>query len=357
MSISKLQQARNPNKIWHFMPNRSKINETPIIAPISIEIQPTSACNLRCKWCSYWDRNGFGKTRPQSLSLSVIENIADFASQNGTKSIYIAGGGEPCAYQNIREMVEILSNKGLSLAMITNGTLFAKKLSNQADKFSYLQVSLISSDKENYNDSTRSSVGYEEMKLLPSVIKDQHGNNSPTIGGMYVITKWNYTNALKAIDFCTENLFDYCSFRAAIDFEDRGVALNNEIINELKANLKPHHKKFSNLEKVLANALNNQYATSNCLNIHYGLYCIIDPHGGVFLCIPDVGNKRFCIGNLYEQSFQEIWQGKEHKKIVQNLENRYKCNGCHYACRAHAYNAVYQQSKPIVLPELHKNFL
>lgn len=276
------------------------------------------------------------------------------------KSIYLAGGGEPCAHPKIHEITERFWKAGLSIGMITNGTLFSSRLMDIGHYFSYLQISLISPQEENYNQSTGSKIGFDRMKALPREIKELHGDQSPVIGGMFVLTQWNYRKAFETIEFCRTNDFDYCSFRVAIDFEDRGIGLPEYVLEHLRKEaekLSPILDSYTNLSKILAGPTVQNYQPTRCVNIQYGLYAIVDPKGHVFLCIPDVGKKELCIGDLNQQTFTQIWAQYIHRKTVKGLKDRY-CKGlCHASCRSHKYNEIAQKPKPQDLPNLHAEFL
>lgn len=358
-----LDEARNPNKIWRHLPLRVELaSETSVPPPISIEIQPTSACNLRCRWCSYWERNNFDSHKSGFLKADLIDKIVNYASKNSVKSIYLAGGGEPCAYPYIHDIVHKIHHLGISLAMITNGTLFARRLLDIGNYFKYLQVSVISSNSEEYTRVTGSDKGFSDMQKLPKIIKDHHGDRSPIIGGMYVLTQWNYEKAFEVIEFCKNNEFDYCSFRIAVDFENRGVALPEKCFNFLRDGLDKYcdvDSQYTNLEKILNLTYPRIYTPTQCLNTKYGLYATIDTKGGVYICVPDVGKENLCIGSLVNNSFEEIWNSERHREIVQELNKRY-CNGeCHSDCRSHNYNSIAAVNMPPSksIPIIHSEFL
>lgn len=364
LKVSKIsiEELRSPKKIWRHLPERKIIYELDnvIPPPISIEIQPTSACNLRCKWCSYWDRNGFDSKRSNYLNLEIIEKIITFSAKNKIKSIYLAGGGEPCIYPFIKNVVEKINKAGISLAIITNGTLFAEKLLDVANYFSYLQVSIISCNPEEYFSVTNSNKGFFAMQELPKKIKDIHAQNAPIIGGMYVLTEWNYKNAFKVINFCQEKQFDYCSFRFAVDYENRGVALPDKCYDFLRNGIEKFSNvdsTYTNLEKLLNSVYPRNYKPNECLNTKYGLFTTVDTKGNVYLCVPDIGKEELSIGSLKNQTFEEIWNSEKHKIISKTLDLRYMQKECHGDCRAHGYNEMAKNNPPDFISTIHSEFL
>ena len=73
----------------------------------------------------------------------------------------------------------------------------------------------------------------------------------------------------------------------------------------------------------------------------------IDAKGNVWPCINFVGKKEYCYGNLYNESFEQIWNGEQRKRVTAIFE---KCDIntiCRDACRLDEINKyLYQLKKP-----------
>jgi len=86
---------------------------------ISTHISPTSACNLKCSYCSVRDR-GYS-----TIPIEVIQDYVLKLKRLGLKAVVLTGGGEPTVYPEFSRLVHWLSQEqGLRLGLITNGTLF-----------------------------------------------------------------------------------------------------------------------------------------------------------------------------------------------------------------------------------------
>lgn len=355
--IANINDAKDPRKIWHVVPERAEaLEQGEILPPVSIELQPTMTCNLRCQWCSYWDRNKFDEGKGEAIPFEYIQRLAQYCTDHNVKGIYLSGGGEPCAYPHIADTVRAFKDVGCQLAMITNGTMFAKTLLDQADAFTYLQVSLISPHREQYQSVTGRDK-HHQMMNLPQNIKNRWGTKSPTIGGMYVLTQWNYKSARDAIDFARTAGYDYCAFRTAIDFEDRGVSLPDEAFSWLREHFdeeSPIDDTFTNLRSVLSRCRSTaEPVGKHCLSTSLGLYATVNARGEIYLCVPDVSKEGMAIGSMKDREFDEIWGGERHQDILKQLDERYACTQCHPACRSHAYNRAIANEMPDQLPNTH----
>jgi len=91
------------------------------IHPIHVQLCPTNICNLNCSFCSCSKRE-----KTQQLSIEELKKtIIDFYKL-GTKAVTITGGGEPCCYEELSELLKILSDLRISSGMVSNGLLLEK---------------------------------------------------------------------------------------------------------------------------------------------------------------------------------------------------------------------------------------
>src|SRR5206468_2994341 len=78
--------------------------DAPRIAPVSINLDLTTACNYRCDHCIDWDiLNTPNKYEEEKLRSSIAE-----MRERGLKSVILIGGGEPTVYPGFSGMVRYL---------------------------------------------------------------------------------------------------------------------------------------------------------------------------------------------------------------------------------------------------------
>lgn len=104
---------------------------------ISTHISPEGACNLSCAYCSVSKR-----TKSQRIPMNVIKDYILKLKSRGLQAVIITGGGEPTLYPYFNELLRWLNGKGLSTALITNGTNIDKVDQEVWDAFSWVRVSL-----------------------------------------------------------------------------------------------------------------------------------------------------------------------------------------------------------------------
>jgi sulfatase maturation enzyme AslB (radical SAM superfamily) len=90
----------------------------PELAPISINLDLTTACNYACDHCIDWDILN-SKVRYEDLALRASLQAMQ---ARGLKSVILIGGGEPTLYPGFPQMVEFLKGMGLQVAVVSNGS-------------------------------------------------------------------------------------------------------------------------------------------------------------------------------------------------------------------------------------------
>ena len=99
--------------------------------PHEVGLQLTYKCNLRCKHCFQWDKNGFfqgySSDKQQSeLAFSIIEKILqDSYTEQGNLYIW---GGEPLIHSQWHDIADLLSKDNRWKVLSTNGLLIGENI-------------------------------------------------------------------------------------------------------------------------------------------------------------------------------------------------------------------------------------
>lgn len=97
--------------------------------PQSISFTLTNRCNLRCRMCGQWSKEGYmrgGEKDPaRELALNDWKRLADEVAAHGVGHILLRGG-EPFLFPGIVALLEHLAARGIAVAMDTNGTQLAR---------------------------------------------------------------------------------------------------------------------------------------------------------------------------------------------------------------------------------------
>lgn len=121
----------------------------------SISLWLTPKCNLRCAYCfqKERDRSGCSSYGKHKASKEVIDKLADFCLESGIKRIEFFGG-EPLYYREIfKYTITHLCRKvkGLSVGIVTNGTLIDEVIMKLFEKYSIAVLLSLDGGKAGHN--------------------------------------------------------------------------------------------------------------------------------------------------------------------------------------------------------------
>ncbi len=91
---------------------------------------------------------------------------------------------------------------------------------------------------------------------------------------------------------------------------------------------------------------------SHCLALPFWSY--IDSGGNVWGCSAYLGDDRFMYGNIYTQTFKDIWEGEKRRESLRWVENELDSGQCRLNCRMDEVNRYLWELKN---PPEHVNFI
>src|SRR5271165_7152507 len=98
----------------------------------------TKGCNLRCIHCRATATELMSPTDlPTGKALNIISQIADFGNP-----ILVLSGGEPLYRQDIFQLAEYATSRGLRAALATNGTMVTKDVAEKIKSSGIKRVSI-----------------------------------------------------------------------------------------------------------------------------------------------------------------------------------------------------------------------
>src|SRR5437762_1769195 len=87
-------------------------------APLSINLDLTTACNYACEHCIDWDMLNTGVSHDEATLRRSVETMA----ARGLRSVILIGGGEPTVHPGFVSFVRFLKGLGLQTAVVSNGS-------------------------------------------------------------------------------------------------------------------------------------------------------------------------------------------------------------------------------------------
>ena len=326
------------------------------IYPIELEIGLTNACNHRCVFCAV-DYTGY---RPTMFDGQVLkERITEFADK-GVKSIIYAGEGEPLLNKEAVNIINHTKASGIDAAMSTNGVLLTPEVSRDclADltwiRFSTAAITDASYEKIHQCKKGDLQIVLHNMEEAVRVKKDKHA--STTIGVQLLLLPENKGEVVQMAKGLKKIGVDYFTVKPFSQHPQSGNILQVDyqellgVEQELKDIATDDYKIYFRAHSMQKLICKRDY--DQCLALPFMVY--IDAKGNLWPCIVFMGKEELSYGNLYQESFEEIWEGERRKKLMEYFYALDLEKNCRELCRLDEMNKYLAELKH---PGEHVNFI
>lgn len=162
--------------------------------PMTLELYPTLACNLDCRFCDTTDRH---QPPMAELSGQRLLEIVDEAAELGVRRVFVLGGGEPLLRKDTPALLHRIKARGMEGVLTTNGTLLSPALCEQliADQWEEVQVSIDGPSPE-IHDRLRGQAGAFKRTVRNacrlSHARRDRGLPGPRLALHFVLTNQNH---------------------------------------------------------------------------------------------------------------------------------------------------------------------
>ncbi len=345
-------------------------------APFQIVWDVTYACNLHCKHCYATA----GKPWKDELTTEEAKRAIDIFDRAGV-TIIAFSGGEPLVRPDIMELARYAADKGIYVAMATNGTLITKKKAKEMKEagVQFVQISLDGLDAKTHD---------EFRGVKGAFDKTVQGIKNAVAEGFFVeisttVTSYNYKQIPEIIQFGEDlgaNWFMAYNFvptgRGKEIFEtDLTPEEREEMLKMLWGELRKGRKinvlstapQFARVALQQEKEEDQKIVPTHFYNPQLAgqLIDLAEFIGGCgagrfYMAMKANGDLQPCVffplkvGNILEDDFEELWKKNE---VLSNLRNkdilegfcgkcdyRYYCGGCR--ARAYAYTGDYLAPDP-----------
>jgi len=346
----------------------------PVTHLAKLYIEPTNACNLECRTCirNVWDEP-MGRMDSRTFDR-IIEGLKAFSPP---PTVFFGGFGEPLSHPSIVDMVARVKALGITVELITNGTLLTPEMSGRLIEtgLDALWVSLDGATPESYADVRLGAALPEVLNNLRNFRRTRWGDYmppfgfdfhlTPQIGIVFVAMKRNIAdlpavislgNRLGANRFLVTNVLPYTPEMCDEILYSR--ALTDSIYQPTRwgARMKlPKMDVSDTTQEALFRAMRGGHSVTvagasfgesndRCPFIQDGSTAI-GWEGNLSPCLPLLHNhvtylngwerslKRHAVGNVNEVGLDELWNLPEYvdfRERVQKFDFSYCifCGGC-----------------------------
>lgn len=204
----------------------------PDAAPLSINLDLTTACNYACDHCIDWEILNQGITHDEAvLRASIVE-----MTKRGLKSVILIGGGEPTVHPGFPNFLRFLKDHRLQAAIVSNGSRNEKigEAIDRLDEHDWIRLSLDAGTDDTFQRMHKPKRPITLDAICAGIAPWKAKNPAPRIGFSFIVT---WTGAVRGPGApILENIdeiplaarrardagFDYVSFKPFLTRRENG---------------------------------------------------------------------------------------------------------------------------------------
>jgi len=290
--------------------------------PSYIEIEPTTRCSLRCIMCehTYWDEPS------RDMTFEEFKSIVDQFPK--LKWIGLTGIGQSFLNKDFLKMLEYVKSKGVYVELYDDFNLIDEKIAEKLVDLGVERIfaSIDAATKETYE---RIRVGGKFERVINNVrnldrLKKEKGEYFPELCFHYIIMKENLNEVIKYIELLHSLELDvtFVQFTRMLHSFEETKNLFVEVPEELIAEAEEKAKELG--IKVMWNLdVPKKKPPINKCTAWTMPFIFVTGH--VIPCCAGNEAKRrefqkaTSLGNVFEQSFRDIWYGKKYKELRRKI--------------------------------------
>ncbi|NLO91445.1 MAG: radical SAM protein [Elusimicrobia bacterium] len=328
------------------------------IYPIYAEFSPSGACNHRCVYCGL----DFMQYKPHFHDAGLISKRIAEMGKLGLRSIMFAGEGEPFLHPDMPLIANNTKKAGVDVAFTTNAALFTKEKCDACLKsVTWLKVSINAGTPETYAriHGTRASDFdrvFENMAYAAALKRRK--KLSCALGMQMVLLPDNAAEAEILAEKAKKIGMDYLVIKPYSQHPQSKTRVYSGVKYAGYERLARKLEKYNDGGFSVVFRLNTMKKWDEadkgykcCLALPFWTY--VDAAANVWGCSMFLGREEFLYGNLYKNTFREIWKGAKRRKSME-----YVCgmdaSHCRVNCRMDEINRYLWKLKTV--PE-HVNFI
>jgi radical SAM protein with 4Fe4S-binding SPASM domain len=288
--------------------------------PISIAIEPTTSCNLRCPECPSGLRSF---TRPTGMLQADLfkKTIDELANTLAYLTFYFQG--EPYLHPKFLDLVQYASSRKIYTATSTNAHYLSEQMARRTIE-SGLDRIIISIDGTSQETYEAYRVGGNLDKVLEGArtivrLKKELKSVTPLVVFQFLVVKPNEHQIDAVHKLAKEIGVDHVALKTAQIYDYKNGSELMPIIDKYSRYQKEKDGTYSIKNELL----------SHCWKMWQS--CVITWDGKVVPCCFDK-DAHYVMGDLAQQSFKEIWTSKNYNSfretILRSRDEIEMCRNC-----------------------------
>ncbi|MQF69490.1 radical SAM protein [SAR202 cluster bacterium AD-804-J14_MRT_500m] len=293
------------------------------VAPITIDMALTRACNYACGFCYAM----LQENDRQAISTDVMYQFLEDCAEIGVRAISLVSDGESTLSPAFMATIKRGHELGISMASGTNAFIFNRsKLEQVLPYLTYLRVNFSAGTRDRYAEIM--GVKPEWYDRVVQNIKDmvdikQHDNLPVTIGMQMVLMPQDGDQIMPFAELGKEIRPDYAIIKHCSDDEDGNLGVDYSKYEELYDLLQKAEALSDDEYQVVVKWSKIQAKGTRSYQRCYGPPFLLQISGsGLVAPCGMLFNERynkFHIGNIAQQRFKDIWASDRYWEVMNFL--------------------------------------
>jgi MoaA/NifB/PqqE/SkfB family radical SAM enzyme len=208
--VSKILAPSNRSQLGAFLRGEA----LDAFRPVTVTLDPTLNCNARCAGCI--ERTPMSMARRRSIPWVRMQALIPELRALGVRAIELYGG-EPTYYPWFADLLRLICDQGLHLAVVTNGSLLYRHLDVLQEVrscLSWLRISINAGTAETHRGTFRFA-NSDAFGLIFETAECLADRGLP-VGFSYVVTRRNYEEIGPCARLCERVRSSYLELKPAV---------------------------------------------------------------------------------------------------------------------------------------------
>lgn len=350
-------------KFLHHPDRIEQLRDGKQIVPVSVHWDLCSWCPQACSFCAYrmpgyttsqlfseFDEHG----QRRMVTLEKAREILDDFSSMGVRGVEFTGGGEPTAHPNFFHIASCAFEKGLDVALVTNGVLLTDDSAELlAARGTWVRFSIDAATESTYT----------HMRCVPPIQWERAITNlrnlcsrkaaSLVVGVGFVVNRENWREIVAAAELAkdcgADNIRISAVFQqAGANYFDEFRQPASELCHTARELASESFRVFDLFSDRIADLEQGPPDYQRCIYQEFVTY--IGGDLSVYRCCNLAFSDRGKIGSLSHQSFRTLWESESKRRAFYGFD----AHGCP-RCMFNKKNRA--MSYAVVSDPQHVNFV
>lgn len=320
-----------------------------LAAPVVVELDPTSFCDMRCPECISIELLNAGRF-PRERLLSLAAEFAEL----GVRAVILIGGGEPLMHNAVGDVIDILGRAGIAVGLTTNGTMIHRYLEPIAEFGSWTRVSVDAGTAETFERFRPHRTGRNLFEQVIGNMRRLAEVKTGSLGYSFLLVarttadghlvESNFGDVAAAAALARDIGCDYFEIKPTYDLAHFLVAQPPALGELLADQLRQAHETATEGFEVLSNGtlatVMDQRRYVEPKDYHHcpvaELRTLVTATGA-YVCPYHRGNPHARYGDPLTESFADMWSGRRRQEVKTRID---PATECRFHCIRHQSNLL-----------------